>query len=50
MYKCLSSKGLFSLILVLLLIAVGVFLGKGLRTEAVMIEKPFTPQLTEIKE
>lgn len=50
MYKGLSSKGFVSLLFVLLLIAVGVFLGKGLRTESVMVEKPFTPQLTEVKE
>ena len=50
MYKGLSPKGLLSLVVVLLLILAGVFLGKGLRTEAVMVEKNFTSQLTEVKE
>jgi hypothetical protein len=50
MYKGFSAKSFLALVVVLLLIATGLFLGKGLRTEAVMLEKPFAPQLTEVKE
>lgn len=50
MFKGFSVKNFSVLLFVLLLIALGVVMGNGLRTNAVMIEKSITPQLTEIKE
>lgn len=50
MFKGFSVKNFSILLFILLLIVLGTVLGKGLRTNAAMIEKSITPQLTEVKE
>lgn len=44
-----SIKNLLLILLVVVVIALGIFLGKTANSEIEIIEKDFKPQLTEVK-